>query len=241
MTELHVGRTIDGSPWDYKAHALAASIKDRLRRNIGRSLVVGCGSGIEAATLAVELTTSVVGIDIKPQFDPRAAKFVQLQLGDATRLNFGDEQFDFVYSYHALEHIPNYRQALKEMRRVVRGGGYYCVGTPNRARLIGYLGSTEVSWRSKLKWNISDWNARLKGKFRNECGAHAGFFAEELRTELEKVFGNAEDISMAYYSKLYPQFAGMIRALEVAGVKRYVLPSVYFFGTRQDGEGVALG
>lgn len=226
------GGTTDAPPWSYKAGALVASIKDRLPANVGRSLVVGCGSGVEAATLASELTTSVVGIDVKSRFDPRAARRAQLQLGDATRLDFQDGEFDFVYSYHALEHIPNYRQALAEMRRVLRAGGHYCVGTPNRARLIGYIGSASANWRQKVQWNVNDWNARLRGQFRNECGAHAGFFAEELRAELEKVFGNAEEITMEYYFKLYPRHARALRALELARAKRYVLPSVYFFGVK---------
>jgi SAM-dependent methyltransferase len=219
-------------PRDDKAAVLAGLIRNRIGRGGHRVLVVGCGSGIEAATLAEELDCEVVGIDLRAEFDRRAAARVQLKVANATALDFDDQEFDFAYSYHALEHIPNYRQALTEMRRVVRAAGYYCVGTPNRARLLGYLGAAGVDLSTKLKWNVDDWKARLTGRFRNEYGAHAGFTPEELGAELQQVFGNAEDISMAYYTALYSRHARLLRWSAHARMTRYLLPSVYFFGRR---------
>lgn len=87
-----------------------------------RILVVGCGRGIEAAVLAQDLGADVTGIDLDTRFDPEAARHARLMQGDATALAFDDESFDIVYSYHALEHIPDYHKALDEMRRVLRGG-----------------------------------------------------------------------------------------------------------------------
>ncbi|MCC6145802.1 MAG: class I SAM-dependent methyltransferase [Candidatus Hydrogenedentes bacterium] len=87
-------------------------------------LVVGCGRGIEAAVLAQDLGADVTGIDLDPRFDPEAARYASLTLGDATKLDFPDASFDIVYSYHALEHIPGYHKALDEMHRVLRGGAY---------------------------------------------------------------------------------------------------------------------
>ncbi len=88
-----------------------------------RLLVVGCGRGIEAAVLAQDLAAEVTGIDLDTRFDPEAARHARLMYGDATALVFEDESFDIVYSYHALEHIPDYHKALDEMHRVLRGGG----------------------------------------------------------------------------------------------------------------------
>lgn len=217
---------------DHKAAVLAGLIRERIGSGGHRILVVGCGSGVEAATLADELGGDVTGIDLKPAFDARLSSVVRLQVGDATALEFADEQFTFVYSYHALEHIPNYQRALNEMRRVLKKGGRYCVGTPNRSRLVGYLGATDTAIGMKLKWNMDDWKARLQGRFRNEYGAHAGFSAAELRAQLETVFGNAEDITLAYYRALYSRWDSLLRGTARSGLHRYLLPSVYFFGTR---------
>ncbi|MBI3043004.1 MAG: methyltransferase domain-containing protein [Betaproteobacteria bacterium] len=215
-----------------KTGAIAVIVRERMATPIRRFLVVGCGSGAEAATLARALGGAGVGIDLKTAFDPAAARAVDLRRGDATGLEFGDEEFDFVYSYHVLEHIPHYMKALAEMHRVLRPGGAYLVGTPNRARLVGYLGSSGVSFRDKLAWNLADWKARLRGRFRNELGAHAGFTSAELRGALAKVFGKPEEISSRYYLDVYRRHAWLVKFLVQSGLSRFFFPSVYFMGVK---------
>jgi len=65
-------------------------------------------------------------IDIRSQgFDERAinegVNFLQI---DAAHLAFGDEHFDFVFSYDSFEHFPAPDLALREAIRVVKTGGY---------------------------------------------------------------------------------------------------------------------
>lgn len=60
---------------------------------------------------------SGVGVDIFPW------EGIDAQIGDATRLPFGDETFDTVSVLAALNHIPNREEALLAMRRVLRPGG----------------------------------------------------------------------------------------------------------------------
>jgi ubiquinone/menaquinone biosynthesis C-methylase UbiE len=211
--------------------AVADIIAQRFSVQAPRILVVGCGSGREAAILAQRLQATVVGIDIEEQFDPEAARLARLQHGDATSMDFPDAAFDLVYSYHALEHIPDYHRALEEMHRVLRAGGTYCIGTPNRGRLIGYVGG-ESSFRQKVEWNLNDWHARLAGRFRNELGAHAGYTAAELREILLQHFGTCNDVTGEYYERLYSRRTGVVRALSAAGMGRILFPSVYFIGTR---------
>ncbi|MDA8108923.1 MAG: class I SAM-dependent methyltransferase [Betaproteobacteria bacterium] len=221
-------------PRNDRAAVLAGILRERVRTVGRRLLVVGCGSGTEAAALAAALGAEVVGIDLAGNFDPAAAAVAQLRTGDATCLEFADASFDLIHSYHVLEHIPNYNKALAEMRRVLAPGGWYCIGTPNRLRLVGYLGSQQTAWRDKLAWNAADWNARLHGRFRNELGAHAGFTSAELQGMLKKAFGNAEEISLRYYLRLYRNHAGLLSALGKSGLSRFAFPALYFVGTRRD-------
>jgi SAM-dependent methyltransferase len=216
---------------DGKTEAIAKIIRGRYPGPINRLLVVGCGSGVEAAILARELGADVVGVDLDSNFDPKAAGLVNLRHGDATALEFEDGTFDFVFSYHALEHIPDYRKALQEMRRVLIGGGAYCVGTPNRSRVIGYLGSKDATLGQKISWNLADWSARAKGRFRNECGAHAGFTSEELRKDLMMVFSQVDEITLPYYQQIYFRHRTMINILDKSGLGQFIFPSVYFMGT----------
>lgn len=217
---------------DGKTEAIVNIIRERARLPISNLLVVGCGSGVEAAILARELSANVVGVDLDANFDPTAAGLADLRLGDATSLEFKDSTFDFVFSYHALEHIPNFRKALHEMRRVLVDGGAYFVGTPNRSRLVGYLGSKDATIRQKIAWNFADWSARARGEFRNECGAHAGFTSGELRAELKKVFSQTAEISLSYYQHIYNRHESLISILDRSGLGRFLFPSVYFMGNR---------
>jgi SAM-dependent methyltransferase len=53
--------------------------------------------------------------------------------GNAQRLsNIRDEQFDFVYSSHTLEHMDNPAVALKNWWRVLKKGGYLILYIPHR-------------------------------------------------------------------------------------------------------------
>lgn len=220
------------SPLDRKTEAIAAIVRERICLPVPRLLVVGCGTGLEAATLARELDARVVGVDLHGSFNPAAAAAADLRQGDATRLEFADETFDLVYSYHVLEHIPDYRRALGEMNRVLKRGGAWLIGTPNRSRLVGYLGSIGVPLSHKLAWNLADWKARLRGRFRNEYGAHAGFTSHELGAALTAVFGRAEEITERYYLAVYRDYARLVRGLGRSGLGRFLFPAVYFMGTK---------
>lgn len=225
MTAALAAQCLDG-----KTEALAGLILERVCAPVRNLLVVGCGSGVEAAILARTLGAHTVGIDLDGAFHPAAAAAVDLRRGDATCLEFADHAFDFVFSYHALEHIPAHERALAEMARVLSPGGAYCVGTPNRLRLVGYLGSKEAGWREKIAWNVADWKAKLLGKFRNEDGAHAGFSSRELRALLARAFVRAEEITLPYYQHVYRRHASWVNLIGRAGLGPFVFPSVYFMG-----------
>ncbi|MHA1127933.1 MAG: methyltransferase domain-containing protein [Alphaproteobacteria bacterium] len=161
-------------------------IKDRMDQPIRRLLVTGCGTGVEAVILAQQLNAQVIGID-QPEFgttlnlDPRFTGMnnVTLQIGDAENLSFKDASFDFVYSFHAIEHFAHYKAALSELKRVLRPGGGCFIGTPNKHRLFAYFGAKadKLTLGQKVSRNLIDYKHRLQGRFENELGAHAGFYA----------------------------------------------------------------
>lgn len=216
---------------DHKTEKVAEIIKENTTQDIGNILVIGCGTGLEAAILSQRLAANVVGIDIEDNFDRDAIKFSNLEVGDAMSLRFPDSSFDFVYSFHALEHIDNPVIALKEMKRVLKDGGGYWVGTPNRNRLIGYIGSKNATMGQKILWNISDWRARLTGRFTNELGAHAGFTAQKLELLLSSVFRNNNNVSDIYYMKIYARKKLLLSFLKKIRLSSVAYPSVYFMGS----------
>lgn len=208
-------------------------ICDMLRRRgaRGRVLVVGCGDGREAGQIARRLELDVVGIDIGEEFefefeDSRPATLMTM---DAQALEFQDQSFDVIYSFHALEHMSDSQMAMSEMRRVLRPGGMYLVGTPNKDRVMGYIGSASPV-ADRIRWNIADWRARLAGCWSNEQGAHAGFTSHELLAMCGNAFGNASAVSDDYYLRLYASKKRLVNALIRSGMSRWAYPAVYVAG-----------
>ncbi len=217
---------------DHKTEKIAEMIKKKQPNDIKKLLVVGCGTGIEAAILSIVMKVNVVGVDLCEIFDLEASKVAELIHCDASSLPFDDGTFDFIYCYHVLEHMNDPAASLKEMRRVLRNGGGWLIGTPNKSRIIGYIGSKDTTLANKIRWNVDDWIARLKGKFRNEDGAHAGFTSDELGGILSKVFSQQESCTSEYYRYLYAKHERILSILESSGLSNVVYPGVYFFGVK---------
>lgn len=80
-------------------------------------LEIGAGQGS-----LQDIVGDYTGLDISPT----AKRFFHkpFVLGSATALPFPDNQFDATWSIFVLEHIPTPEQALREMRRVTKDGGY---------------------------------------------------------------------------------------------------------------------
>jgi SAM-dependent methyltransferase len=88
-------------------------------------LEVGCGSGYYSEILEALATTRVAytGIDYSAVMVARARKRYpagQFRQMDATRLDFDSDSFDIVFNGVSLMHIPDWRGAIAESRRVAR-------------------------------------------------------------------------------------------------------------------------
>ena len=168
----------------------------------------------------------VVGLDLDVDASKRRPG-VHLLRADARALPFRDGTFDSLYCYHVLEHVPGPDRAVAEAHRVVRPPGFAFFGTPNRARLVGYLGGRATTLE-KLRWNLADWGKRLTGRWSNELGAHAGFEAGELARMLGGSFRYVRDVSLRYYARKYPGLTGMWSLAFRTGLGQFLAPSVYF-------------
>lgn len=106
-----------------------------------RVLDIGCGGAKFTRYIADQRPdVHIVGIDLsKPQL-ARATKHlrgygdrVQLELGDATALNFPDASFDGVLSYGSIKHWTNRDTGLAECLRVLKPGGPLLVTDADRS------------------------------------------------------------------------------------------------------------
>jgi SAM-dependent methyltransferase len=60
---------------------------------------------------------------------------IQFSIFDATSLPFPDQSFDVVVANHMLYHVPDRRQALADIRRVLRPGGRLFAATNGKGHL----------------------------------------------------------------------------------------------------------
>lgn len=93
-------------------------------------LDVGAGKG--GALERFNTANPIVALDLEPDTSEwLRAPNVTVQVGDGTRLQFGDSEFGAVFSSSTIEHVPKELQPAfaAEIRRV---GRRYFVQTPNR-------------------------------------------------------------------------------------------------------------
>jgi len=198
-----------------------------------RILVAGCGRGHEALFIRQTLGGSLVGIDIDEFWEPELGRDLdgfELSVASVQELPYPDDSFDIVFYHHVIEHVPDPAGSLAELSRVLRPGGLIYIGTPNRHRLVGYIGSFDATTAQKLKWNLKEYGQRLTGRFRNEKGAHAGFSARELRRLLgaarftDITFLTGEYLTFKYGAKLPKP---VLRAVCSDPLREVAAPSVY--------------
>ncbi|MCH8274599.1 MAG: class I SAM-dependent methyltransferase [Armatimonadetes bacterium] len=222
--------------WEVEAHAGAAHfceiVEQRALAGQGAvCLVGGCGGGQEAAYIQKRLRTPVVAVDIALKLEPDLVRLEGLffSRGTVLCLPFEQEVFDLVFYHHVIEHVADPERSLQELHRVLKPGGHLYVGTPNRHRALGYLGSRNVSFWTKVLWNLNDYGMRVRGRFRNELGAHAGFSRRELDGMLRMYFSEVRWLTDDYLRFKYgrrlpsPLLKGLTRPL----VMEFVAPAIY--------------
>lgn len=120
--------------WEYEtASSLVEAYRSCADPSVRRALDVGCGLGGKTHRLREETGNAVdwTGLDISARHLTQARDYhrhvgvddVALVASDAAALPFDDAHFDRIVSADALEHLPDPRAALRELRRCVRDYG----------------------------------------------------------------------------------------------------------------------
>lgn len=92
-------------------------------------LEIGCGNGVgtqliqkffkPSEFIATEYDASLVEI---AQMKAKGSKVI-VEAGDATQLRFADNEFDAVIGLSVIHHIPNWKDCVDELQRVIKPGG----------------------------------------------------------------------------------------------------------------------
>lgn len=136
-------------------------------------LDAGCGGGRHLSEAFRAKGVNVVGVDLNRNDALKAHNTTKIMrhegqdgggsalvmVSDVTRLPFADESFDIVICSEVLEHIPDHRQAMREIIRVLKSGRSLVVSVPR------YL-------PERICWALSE-------DYHNEEGGHVRIYRKK--------------------------------------------------------------
>ena len=101
-----------------------------------RILEIGCGRGAGARLIQEEFQPARLhafdldyrmilkaGRYLKPEYQEK----ISLYVGDALMLPYRDGVLDAVFGFGVLHHLPDWRGGMREIARVLKPGGIYCL------------------------------------------------------------------------------------------------------------------
>lgn len=119
--------------------------KEEIERHIktGKLLDIGCGRGFFLVNF-INTNIDYLGIEPRKQVCEEAEKRVgknKIFCNTLKEANFPDSHFDIVTMLNLIEHLPNPKENLKEVNRVIKKGGLLFIETPNAdsffAKILG--------------------------------------------------------------------------------------------------------
>ncbi len=108
----------------------------------GKILDIGSADGMFTNVISEESGASeVVGIDVLAQSVKWANKHwkgkpMKFMVADAHKLNFPANYFDAIFALEVLEHVYKPDQVLREIKRVLKKGGYAIFLVPSDSKLF---------------------------------------------------------------------------------------------------------
>lgn len=163
----------------------------------GRVLDLGCGNGRIGGLIRKRVGSAweLVGVDRDPSetaLAEESSSYSRVHTCDAALIPEPSESFDLVFSNSVLEHVPALSGVLREVRRLLRPGGYLVITVPSDRfheslsgpGLLGWLATGERSRAGYLRavdarlqhvryWSAVEWEEALgKAGLRLERASH---------------------------------------------------------------------
>ncbi len=100
------------------------------KQNITLSTILdaGCGSGYSSKLIAQRFhPKELISFDYMPEQIATAKRknpYAKYYIDDITAIDQPTEKFDAVFVFETLHHVPNWKQSINELYRVIKKGGY---------------------------------------------------------------------------------------------------------------------
>jgi SAM-dependent methyltransferase len=149
-----------------------------------------CADGY-GSTMLADVAANVQGFDLDAESIARATRHhathaVRFAVADVTRMPVPDAACDVVVSFETIEHLPDDRQFLTEVRRVLKPGGLFLCSTPNRELMNPGIGPDGRPFNRfhVREYGIEELRALLSDYFTDVEGycqsRYAGSYARQL-------------------------------------------------------------
>ena len=154
-----------------------------------RFLDIGCATGMLIESMA-KSGWETRGVDLCPESAAYGSRHrgVDIFVGTLEEARFPPDSFEAVHFSHLIEHVPDPRGFLAEVRRIMSPGGLAVITTPNvdglQARLFG------KRWRSAIADHLVLFSMKTLGGLLTE----SGFGIEQSVTWGGLAQGTAPDI-----------------------------------------------
>jgi 2-polyprenyl-3-methyl-5-hydroxy-6-metoxy-1,4-benzoquinol methylase len=166
-------KSANTAPVDAPLSAAERGILDALAHyagSAGRLLDVGCFQGRflhAAARSGWQATGTEIARDAADY--ARKNRGLDVRLGPLEEIRFADGSFDAVVLLDVIEHVPDPRRTMEEVRRVLRPGGIAYLWTPNfdcitRRIARGHWGAVV------FPWHLHYFNAHTLGRLATVAG-----------------------------------------------------------------------
>jgi ubiquinone/menaquinone biosynthesis C-methylase UbiE len=125
---------------------------------VGKALDIACGTGAVMRRLAKMPQLEVHGCDISDALLDKAIQNglprERLTVCDATKMPYGDMEFDFSYSIGSLEHftLDGLSKTASEAARVTKMASFHMVPTSRSGRDEGWLKTYQSMHNCSVDW-----------------------------------------------------------------------------------------
>jgi len=142
-----------------------------------RVLDAGCGAGYGSEELA-HAAERVVGVDVAAEAIEFARAHYQqpnlrFEQASCIALPYADSSFDLMVAFEVIEHLENWREFLREARRVLAPSGQLIVSTPNKLYYTESRGAQGANPFHVHEFEFEEFRDELKAVF-----PHVAMFLE---------------------------------------------------------------
>jgi 2-polyprenyl-3-methyl-5-hydroxy-6-metoxy-1,4-benzoquinol methylase len=132
-------------------------------------LDIGCATGMLVESMKAE-GWEASGVDVCRESAEygMARRGIRIFIGTLEEARFPEQSFSVVHFSHLIEHVPDPRAFLSEVRRILKPDGFAVITTPNidgfQARLFG------TSWRSAIADHLTLFSKQTLSRLLIETG-----------------------------------------------------------------------